>query len=118
MPSARALAQCRYNGPVRRSLAPLLVLAGQTFLVGLGGPAITDADEAFYAEAAREMVESGDWLTPHYDYEPRFQKPVLYYWATAATFLVFLRRLVQGAGRKLFVIVDNLRVHRAKRVTA
>ena len=37
---------------------------------------------------------------------------------TAATFLVFLRRLVQGAGRKLFVVVDNLRVHRARRVTA
>jgi transposase len=37
---------------------------------------------------------------------------------TAATFLVFLRRLVKGAERKLFVIVDNLRVHRAKRVTA
>ncbi len=73
---------------MRRSLAPLLVLAGLTFLVGLGAPAITDADEAFYAEAAREMVESGDWLTPHYDYEPRFQKPVLYYWVTAATFLV------------------------------
>src|SRR5918993_1509907 len=37
---------------------------------------------------------------------------------TAATFLVFLRRLAKGAQRKLFVIVDNLRVHRAKRVTA
>ena len=37
---------------------------------------------------------------------------------TAATFIVFLRRLVKGAGRKLFVTVDNLRVHRAKRVTA
>ena len=37
---------------------------------------------------------------------------------TAATFLIFLRRLVQGAGRKLFVIVDNLRVHRARRVRA
>lgn len=37
---------------------------------------------------------------------------------TAATFLVFLRRLVRGAGRKLFVIVDNLRVHRARRFTA
>jgi transposase len=36
---------------------------------------------------------------------------------TAATFLVFLRRLVQGARRKLFVIVDNLRVHRARQVT-
>jgi transposase len=37
---------------------------------------------------------------------------------TAATFLVFLRRLVRGTGRKLFVIVDNLRVHHARRVTA
>ena len=37
---------------------------------------------------------------------------------TAATFLVFLRRLVKGAGRKLFVIVDNLRVHRARQVSA
>jgi transposase len=37
---------------------------------------------------------------------------------TAAAFLVFLRRLVQGADRKLFVIVDNLRVHRARRVRA
>jgi hypothetical protein len=41
---------------VRRSLAPLLALAGLAFLVGLGAPAITDSDEAFYAEAAREMV--------------------------------------------------------------
>ena len=34
------------------------------------------------------------------------------------TFLEFLRRLVKGADRKLFVIVDNLRVHRAKAVMA
>lgn len=73
---------------MRRSLAPLLVLAGLTFLVGLGAPAITDSDEAFYAEAAREMVQSGDWLTPAFNYEPRFQKPILYYWATAGAFLV------------------------------
>ncbi len=33
------------------------------------------------------MVASGDWVTPHYNYEPRFQKPVLYYWLTSATFL-------------------------------
>ena len=35
-----------------------------------------------------------------------------------AIFLKFLRRLIKGADRKLFVIVDNLRVHRAKIVTA
>ena len=34
------------------------------------------------------MVESGDWLTPHFNYEPRFQKPALYYWLAAAAFAV------------------------------
>src|SRR5918993_3370300 len=67
---------------------PLLLLAALTFFTGLGRGAITDSDEAFYAESAREMVASGDWLTPHYNYEPRFQKPVLYYWLTSATYLV------------------------------
>jgi 4-amino-4-deoxy-L-arabinose transferase-like glycosyltransferase len=34
------------------------------------------------------MVEGGDWLTPHFNYEDRWQKPVLYYWLTAATYVV------------------------------
>ena len=59
-----------------------------SFVGGLGRGAIADNDEAFYAESAREMVESGDWLTPHFNYEPRFQKPPLYYWVTAALFAV------------------------------
>jgi 4-amino-4-deoxy-L-arabinose transferase-like glycosyltransferase len=29
------------------------------------------------------MVEGGDWLTPHFNYEDRWQKPILYYWVTA-----------------------------------
>lgn len=71
-----------------RSALPLILLAALTFFVGLNHAAIADSDEAFYAEAAREMVESGDWLTPHFNYQPRFQKPILYYWLTAATFAV------------------------------
>ncbi len=71
-----------------RSRVLLLVLAALTFFVGLGRGAITDADEAFYTESALEMVESGDWLTPHYNYEVRFQKPVLYYWLTAVTYQI------------------------------
>jgi 4-amino-4-deoxy-L-arabinose transferase-like glycosyltransferase len=74
---------------VHRITVPLLLLAALTFFAGLGRGAITDSDEAFYAESAREMVASGDWLTPQYNYEPRFQKPILYYWLTAATYLVF-----------------------------
>jgi 4-amino-4-deoxy-L-arabinose transferase-like glycosyltransferase len=71
---------------VRRQVLTLLLLSGLTFFLGLGRQAITDSDEAFYAEAAREMVEGQDWLTPHFNYEERWQKPILYYWFTAAAF--------------------------------
>ena len=73
---------------VRRSTIPVVLLAALSFFAGLGRGAIGDNDEAFYAESAREMVESGNWVTPHFNYEPRFQKPALYYWVTAALFSV------------------------------
>ena len=72
----------------RLALATLLLLCFCSFFLGLGRQAITDADEAFYAEASREMVESGDWLTPRFNYQNRWEKPVLYYWLTSATYLV------------------------------
>lgn len=70
---------------LRRNLL-LLVLCSITFLAGLGRPAIGDSDEAFYAEAGREMVLRQDWLTPYYNFETRFQKPVLFYWLVSATY--------------------------------
>ena len=76
------------SNTVHRITLPLLLLAALTFS-GLGRGAVTDADEAFYAESSREMVASGDWITPYYNYEPRFQKPILYYWLTSFTYLVF-----------------------------
>ena len=59
-----------------------------TFFAGLGRSAIGDADEAFYAQSAREMIDSGDWITPHYNYELRFQKPVFFYWLVAIAYSV------------------------------
>ena len=88
----------RYNvAAVRRPVLTLVILSSLTFFLGLGRQAITDADEGFYAEAAREMVESGDWLTPHFNYADRWQKPVLYYWLTASTYAV--AGVTEGAAR-------------------
>src|SRR4029453_8953814 len=59
-----------------------------TFFAGLGRSAIGDSDEAFYAESAREMIEQGDWITPHYNYDYRFQKPVFFYWLVRLSYIV------------------------------
>lgn len=70
-----------------RALAIVLLLGAVTLTAGLGRTAISDSDEAFYAEAGREMIQSGDWLTPRYNFEYRFQKPILFYWLVASAYL-------------------------------
>ena len=46
-------------------------------------------DEGRYAEIPREMVASGDWVTPRLNDLKYFEKPPLQYWATAAAYEVF-----------------------------
>lgn len=46
-------------------------------------------NESFYAEAVREMLESGNFLDIYYNYEPRFNKPPLTYWAIALSVFIF-----------------------------
>ena len=75
----------------RRStiLAVLLALAVVPYFIDLGGSAIWDANEAFYVETPREMMERGDYITPSFNYEPRINKPVLSYWIVAAFYHAF-----------------------------
>ncbi|MEO5862768.1 MAG: glycosyltransferase family 39 protein, partial [Burkholderiales bacterium] len=44
-------------------------------------------DEGRYAEIPREMVASGDWVTPRLNGFKYFEKPVLQYWITAVSYL-------------------------------
>ena len=45
-------------------------------------------DEALYAEQAREILVTGDWLTPRWNFRPWFEKPPLVLWLTALAYLV------------------------------
>lgn len=70
----------------------LLILAALClvfYFLFLGHYKLIDVDEPRYAEAAREMLKSGNWLTPYFNYELRFDKPVFFYWLIAISYMVF-----------------------------
>ncbi len=67
----------------RTSLVLLLVLAGVLFSINLGGYDVWPADEPRFAEVAREMLLTGDWLTPHVNGQPYTEKPPLLFWGMA-----------------------------------
>lgn len=51
---------------------------------------LTDPTEARYAEIARKMVETGNWITPQFDYGvPFWAKPPLHTWLSAIGIAVF-----------------------------
>jgi 4-amino-4-deoxy-L-arabinose transferase-like glycosyltransferase len=58
-------------------------------LPNIGAHTLWDMDEGVNAEAGREMLESGNWITPYYNYEIRTAKPALLYWLQAASFWAF-----------------------------
>src|SRR5258706_15689440 len=56
---------------------------------GIGVRKLQHPDEGRYAEIAREMSVSGDWVTPRLNGLKYFEKPPLQYWATATAFTLF-----------------------------
>jgi 4-amino-4-deoxy-L-arabinose transferase-like glycosyltransferase len=76
------------TGPRGRILAALLLVSSAAYFIGLGASSLWDANEAFYAETPREMMEAGDYLNPSFNYLPRFNKPPLSYWIVALSYSV------------------------------
>ena len=103
----------------RRDLLTLTLVFGILFFFALGHAPLANPDEGRYAEIPREMVASGDWVTPRLDGIDYFEKPPLFYWAVAASLRAFGPReaaaravpalaglggvlLTYAAGRRLF----------------
>src|SRR5688572_10130881 len=55
----------------------------------LGAAALFEPDEGRNAEVAREILLLRDWVTPHYDFIPRLDKPVFFFGLVALSFKIF-----------------------------
>ena len=70
-------------------LALLILAASATYLVGNGTTALWDRDEPRYAQTSRQMLQSGDWVVPHFLDLVRTAKPPMIYWCQAAAMALF-----------------------------
>lgn len=69
--------------------AIILITVSLPYFINLGTSSIWDANEAFYAETPREMMVTGDYLAPRFNFEPRVQKPPLTYWVILLSYKFF-----------------------------
>lgn len=109
----------RRQGRAWVDVSAILVVFGFFFLLFLGNLPFKEPDESRYAEIPREMVESGDFITPRLNYVKYFEKPPLHYWVNALSISMLGRNeiaarlpsavfglccvlLVYHLGRKLF----------------
>lgn len=72
-------------------LAPLVIFTACLilFMPFLGGIHLFDWDEVNFAEAAREMIESENYLQIQIDYLPFYEKPPLFLWFQVVSYKLF-----------------------------
>ncbi|MBU9132825.1 glycosyltransferase family 39 protein [Burkholderia multivorans] len=76
--------------PLNRIVLVLLLVAfAVIWFTPLGMRHLIPSDEGRYAEMAREMFVTGDWITPRYNGYKYFEKPPLQTWLNALTFASF-----------------------------
>ena len=68
-----------------RDVTVLILMCLAMYLAGLGAIPPLDRDEARFAQASKQMLETGDYVDIRFQDVPRYKKPVGAYWAQAAT---------------------------------
>ncbi len=67
----------------------LALLVALLYFLNLGAFQVWSPNEAFYADSARRMLQTGDFITPYYNGELRLNKPPMTYWLVAIGYSLF-----------------------------
>jgi 4-amino-4-deoxy-L-arabinose transferase-like glycosyltransferase len=73
----------------RGRTAAVFVVAAVALFAGLGGYGLWDPDEGRHAAIARELWAATTWhgwIVPSHNFEPYYDKPILFYWLTALAY--------------------------------
>ncbi len=73
----------------KRQLTNLALCLAVVPLIGWWLTGLFDLDEGFYAAVVAEMNRRGEWVTPYYNGQPWFEKPILLYWLAKPTVMLF-----------------------------
>jgi 4-amino-4-deoxy-L-arabinose transferase-like glycosyltransferase len=73
----------------KRTLLLFFLAVGILYFSALGTIPLLEPDEGRYAEIPREMLASGDFVTPRLNGVVYLEKPPFYYWGTAASLRMF-----------------------------
>lgn len=77
---------------IKNKLIQILVLVGLSYIflmLGNGILSLTNPDEVFYVQTAKEMIQHKTWLTPYLFGAPQFEKPILLYWFLRLSSIIF-----------------------------
>ncbi|MGA2298095.1 MAG: glycosyltransferase family 39 protein, partial [FCB group bacterium] len=72
-----------------RNIVLIIIIGVLFFIPYLGSVHLFDWDEINFAEASREMLVTGDYLTVRIDFQPFHEKPPLFFWLQAASMKIF-----------------------------
>lgn len=81
--------QLSAQSPWSRDIVLIVVAIAILFGIVLGKRPLGPPDEARYSEIPREMVVTGDYVTPRVNYVKYFEKPPLFYWMQAGAIRAF-----------------------------
>lgn len=73
----------------RFHLALLGLFAVVLYFSKLGGSGLATWDDCYYAQKAKEILQTGNWMTMHFDGRPEFDNPPLFMWMLALSYKIF-----------------------------